>query len=193
MALGRVVAGGLVAAGFIACAVVTAGQPRARSGAPVGLPPPRSGGRAGRIPACRVSSLTLTTAWLRQGTELAGLLAVTTPVPQVCYIGGGMSTNPSLALLDAAGRPLPLQRAVRAYSHQAYFIILRRGRPARTLFVWTNWCRSTPAGVIVVLAPGDGPETLRARLRGASPPCTDRAKPSLLMNADLTGDETGQV
>jgi len=205
MALGRFVIGGIVVAGgLVACVVVTAGQPRARSGAPlgaspvwtavaVGLPQARSGGRAGHIPACRVSSLTLTATWLRQGTMLAGLLEVVPRGSQVCYVGGGMSTDPSIALLDDAGRPLPLQRAIRAYSHDVHFIIPRRKHPARTLFVWTNWCLPTPAAIIVVLAPGDGPETLRARLHGESPPCTDRTKPSLIMNEGLTGEETTRI
>jgi len=146
MALGRFVIGGIVVAGgLVACVVVTAGQPRARSGTPVGLPPmqtsvavglpqARSGGRAGHIPACRVSSLDLTATWLRQGTMLAGLLEVVPRGSQVCYVGGGMSTNPSITLLDDAGRPLPLQRAIRAYSHEGHFIIPRRKLTVRSFF-----------------------------------------------------------
>ncbi len=205
MGLGRFVIGGIViAGGLIAFAGVTAGQPPMRTAVPLGAPPmrtavavglpqARSGGRAGHIPACRVSSLNLTATWLRQGTELAGLLEVVPRGSQVCYVGGGMSTNPSIALLDDAGRPLPLQRVDRPFSNAGHFIIPRRKHPARTLFVWTNWCLPTPSAIIVVLAPGDGPETLRARLHGASPPCTDRTKPSLIMNEDLTGEETTRI
>ncbi len=189
MGLGRIMTSGIVVGGgLIVCAVVMTSLQRPQRSAPVWHIPTWSGAPVGNIPACRVSSLSLTATWLRQGTALAGLLEVVPRVPQVCYVGGGMSTNPSIALLDDAGRPLPLQRAIRAYSLAGHFIIPRRRHPARTFFVWTNWCLPTPSAIIVVLAPGDGPETLRARLRGMSPPCTDRAKPSFLMNADLVGD-----
>jgi len=161
---------------------------------------PRPTGRAVPFvfPLCRAGDLLLS-ASLRPAIPLLlsaslrptlrnvrGVLNLTNRTDHGCILFGGAGASWDVALLDAAGRALPLRSPVYAHSMHVSIVPLSQGRHGRLTFEWSNWCGRSPLALKVRLSAFHFTLTSR-RLLSETPVCTNRSQPSEIAVFDLTG------
>jgi len=158
---------------------------------------PRPTGRAVPVvfPQCHAGDLLLSaslrpaiplllSASLRPATRnVRGVLNLTNRTDHGCTLSNG---GWDVALLDAAGRALPLRSPMYAHNTRVTIVPLSRGRYGHLTFEWSNWCGRSPLALKVRLSAFHFTLTSR-RLLSETPACTNGSQPSEIAVFDLTG------
>jgi len=148
---------------------------------------PRPTGRAVPLvfPPCRAGDLLLSASLRPAMRNVRGVLHLTNRMDHGCTLFGGPGAVWDVALVDAAGRALPLHSPVYAHSERVTIVPLSPGRYGRVTFEWSNWCGRSPTALKVRLSAFPFTFTSR-RLQRDTPICTNRSRPSMVVVSELT-------